>query len=159
MWIRRFGLNRVEIWQGNCFMEIHCSAAISWRLRRYSVRKSSGRRAGSDGVRHAHCPAKSYFFPATREAGLVQIANALSDGRINPQKSSCVYRWVPDQNRRMTITGQTTFPELRWLEARVGDPGPWAETQDGLTSSPEAQCRSCADTRPSVRSGRIHEQK
>jgi hypothetical protein len=33
VWIRRFGLNRVGIWQGNCFMEIHCSAAISCRLR------------------------------------------------------------------------------------------------------------------------------
>lgn len=28
MWVRRFGLNRVGIWQGNCFMEIHCSAAF-----------------------------------------------------------------------------------------------------------------------------------
>ncbi|HTF71608.1 MAG TPA: hypothetical protein VK638_53965, partial [Edaphobacter sp.] len=35
------------------------------------------RRAGSDGVQHANCPAKSYYFQATRGAGLVQIANAL----------------------------------------------------------------------------------
>jgi hypothetical protein len=41
--------------------------------------QSSDRGAGSDGVQHANCPAKSYYFPATREAGLVQIANALSD--------------------------------------------------------------------------------
>jgi hypothetical protein len=33
VWIRRFGLNRVGIWQGNCFMGIQCSAAISCRLR------------------------------------------------------------------------------------------------------------------------------
>src|SRR6266436_9872970 len=78
MWIRRFGLNRVGIWQGNCFMEIHCSAAISCRLRHRPVQKSSDRRAGSDGVLHANCPAKSYYFPATREAGLVQIYSAVS---------------------------------------------------------------------------------
>jgi hypothetical protein len=35
----------------------------------------------SDGVQHADCPAKSYYFPSTREAGLVQIANALTDNR------------------------------------------------------------------------------
>lgn len=39
----------------------------------------SDRRAGSDSVQHANCPAKSYYFPATREAGLVQIANALME--------------------------------------------------------------------------------
>jgi hypothetical protein len=43
------------------------------------VQKSSDRRAGSDGVLHANCPAKSYYFPATREAGLVQIAESLAD--------------------------------------------------------------------------------
>ena len=32
-------------------------------------------------------------------------------------------------------------------------------TGAGLTSSPEAQCRSCADTRPSARSGHIREQR
>src|SRR6202041_956659 len=32
LWIRRFVLNRVGIWQDNCFKEIHCSAAISCRL-------------------------------------------------------------------------------------------------------------------------------
>src|ERR1700756_4570945 len=74
VWIRRFGLNPEWIWQGNCFMEIHCSAAISCRLRHRPVQKSSDRRAGSDSVQHANCPAKSYYFPATREAGLVQIA-------------------------------------------------------------------------------------
>jgi len=41
------------------------------------------RRAGSDGVQHANCPAKSYYFQATRGAGLVQIANALVDGRLS----------------------------------------------------------------------------
>ncbi len=60
-------------------MEIHCSAAISCRLRHRPVQKSSDRRAGSDGVLHANCPAKSYYFPATREAGLVQIANSLTE--------------------------------------------------------------------------------
>ena len=34
-----------------------------------------------------------------------------------------------------------------------------AETLDGLTSSLEAQRRSCADTRPSAHSGRIREQR
>jgi hypothetical protein len=81
VWIRRFGLNRVGIWQGNCFMEIHCSAAISCRLRHRPVQKSSDHRAGSDGVLHANCPAKSCYFPATREAGLVQIANSLTEQR------------------------------------------------------------------------------
>jgi hypothetical protein len=33
VWIRRFALNRVGIWRGNCFMEFQCSAAISCRLR------------------------------------------------------------------------------------------------------------------------------
>jgi hypothetical protein len=31
-------------------------------------------------MQHANCPAKSCYFPATREAGLVQIANSLTDG-------------------------------------------------------------------------------
>jgi hypothetical protein len=43
------------------------------------VHRSSDRHADSDGVQHATCPAKSYYFAATREAGLVQIANALID--------------------------------------------------------------------------------
>jgi len=43
------------------------------------VQRSSDRRARSDGVQHANCPAKSYYFPATREAGLVQIAEALTE--------------------------------------------------------------------------------
>jgi hypothetical protein len=34
-----------------------------------------------------------------------------------------------------------------------------AEIHDGLTSSLGAQRRSCADTRPSAHSGRIHEPK
>jgi hypothetical protein len=87
VWIRRFGLNRVGIWQGNCFMGIQCSAAISCRLGHYPVQKSSDRRAGSDGMQHANCPAKSYYFPATREAGLVQIAESLIDG-------SYLLRWL-----------------------------------------------------------------
>jgi hypothetical protein len=32
-------------------------------------------------VQHANCPAKSYYFTATREAGLVQIALALNESR------------------------------------------------------------------------------
>src|SRR5258708_18103761 len=56
VWIRRFGLNRVGIWQDNCFKGIHCSAAISWRLRQ----RICGCGDEGGGVHHAICPAKSY---------------------------------------------------------------------------------------------------
>ena len=60
-------------------MGIHCSAAILCRLRHRPVQKGSVRGVRSDGVRHAICPAKWYYLPATREAGLVQINFALVD--------------------------------------------------------------------------------
>jgi hypothetical protein len=42
----------------------------------------SDRFLGSHGVQRAYCPAKSYFLLSTREAGLVQIANALTESQI-----------------------------------------------------------------------------
>ena len=56
VWIRRFVLNRVGIWQDNCFKEFHCSAAISYRL----WHRICDCGDGCGGVQHAICPAKSY---------------------------------------------------------------------------------------------------
>ena len=50
------------------------------------------RRADSDGVQHANCPAKSYYSPATREAGLVQIYSAVSTV-LGRQSSACRRFW------------------------------------------------------------------
>jgi hypothetical protein len=111
VWIRQFGLNRVGIWQGNCFMGIQYSAAISCRLRH--VQKSSDRRAGSDGVQHANCPAKSYYFPATREAGLVQIAKSLVDGRLVFRSRLCDWNSVPCSPAGVGGGSQRPFPLLR----------------------------------------------
>jgi len=52
------------------------------------VQNSSDRRVGSDSVQHANCPAKSYYLPASREAGLVQIAKALTEDRVRPYESA-----------------------------------------------------------------------
>jgi hypothetical protein len=57
-----------ELLQDNCFMGIQCIAAISCRLEARIVIAMH---------KHATCPAKkSTTLPATREAGLVQIAKA-----------------------------------------------------------------------------------
>ena len=45
----------------------------------------------SDGVQHADCPAKSYYFPSTREAGLVQIAYALFEAGFYPAGLFCAF--------------------------------------------------------------------
>jgi hypothetical protein len=37
------------------------------------------RRIVTDDVQHANCPAKSYYFPATREAGFAPIEDGLSN--------------------------------------------------------------------------------
>ena len=69
MWIRRFVLNPESFWQDNCFMGIQCIAAISGGL---------GARVVIAMHKHATCPAKkSTTLPATRGAGLVQIAESL----------------------------------------------------------------------------------
>src|ERR1039458_2274250 len=42
--------------------------------------------AGGGYVPSRNCPAKSYYFPATREAGLVQIANVLIEQLWDPKR-------------------------------------------------------------------------
>ncbi len=75
VWIRRFGPNRVGIWQDNCFKEFHCSAAISCRLRQ-RICDCGVERGG--GCMQFVLPNRTPL-PATREAGLVQIAKSLTD--------------------------------------------------------------------------------
>jgi hypothetical protein len=75
VWIRRFGLNRVGIWQDNCFKGIHCSAAIG---------AGFDKEFAAAAMRAAGCSMQLVLpnrtpLPATREAGLVQIAIALID--------------------------------------------------------------------------------
>jgi hypothetical protein len=49
------------------------------------VPKSSDHRVRSDDIQHGNCPAKSYYLPTTRGAGLVQIAKSLIESPISTE--------------------------------------------------------------------------
>jgi hypothetical protein len=70
MWIRLFVLNPVTVWQDNCFMAIHFTAAILADL--------GGGVVTVVGNMQLVLP-KITTLPATRGVGLVQIANELTD--------------------------------------------------------------------------------
>jgi hypothetical protein len=63
--IALWGFNAVQQFRADCDIEL-CRKVLIAAL-------------ALMGAQHANCPAKSYYFPATREAGLVQISNALID--------------------------------------------------------------------------------
>jgi hypothetical protein len=82
-------LNPVGIWQGNCFMGIHCSAAIHG-LSFDTDSFESVLTAVAVMCTFAIVLPNRTTPPATREAGLVQIANAPIEKQIGPNMS-CVY--------------------------------------------------------------------
>jgi hypothetical protein len=68
-------------------------------------------------VQHAICPAKSYYFAATREAGLVQIPTALA--------TETSTRSLTRISRDRTVSTKLTEAEFALIEHLAGDRGQW----------------------------------
>ena len=68
-------------------------------------------------MQHAICPAKSYYFAATREAGLVQIPTAVA--------TETSTRSLTRISRDRTVSTKLTEAEFASIERLAGDRGQW----------------------------------